>query len=75
MPALVATIAFAIITRLARRPVRVFQLVWAIVVVLSFVTPLAIPGAPAPFVATMMVMHMTAGAITVGVLTGLARRQ
>ncbi len=74
VPALAATLVFAMIGRVARRPIRVFEFVRAIVVVLSFVTPVAIPGAPAPFVLTLLLMHTVAGAVTVGVLTTLGRR-
>ena len=45
-----AAIVFTLIGVLARRPVRLFRIVAAVALVLSFATPLTIPGAPAAMI-------------------------
>ncbi len=44
-------------------------------VVLSFITPFTIPGAPAAMILTLLIMHVVAAAIIIWVLTTLAPRQ
>lgn len=68
-------IAFAVIARFARRPIRLFRIVAAIVLVLSFVTPFSIPDAPAAMRAVLLLMHVVVAAAVVGVLTTQAREQ
>jgi hypothetical protein len=68
-----ATIVFAIVALLARRrPIRTFSVVAAVVLVLSFYTPFTIPGAPVAMVATLLLMHVVAAVVIVGVLARLA---
>ena len=66
---------YALVGRFARRPVRVFRVVAAVALVLSFVGPFTIPGAPAAMVATLLLMHVVAAAVVVGLLTTLAARK
>ncbi len=70
-----AAIVFAIIGLFARRPVRLFRILAIVVLVLSFVAPATIPGAPVAMILSMEVMHVVAWAVTVGLLTTLARRE
>ena len=72
--AVAGTLVYALVGRLARRPVRVFRLVSALALVLSFVGPLTIPGAPAAMVAALLVMHVITAVIVAGLLTTLAAR-
>jgi ABC-type Na+ efflux pump permease subunit len=72
--AVVGTLVYALVGRFVRRPVRVFRLVSALALVLSFVGPLTIPGAPAAMVAALLVMHVVTAVIVVGLLTTLAAR-
>ncbi len=69
-----AAIVFAGIGMFARRPVRLFRIVSIVVLVLSFATPLTIPGAPLAMILSMEVMHVAAWVVIVGLLTTLARR-
>ncbi|HEX2728423.1 MAG TPA: DUF6069 family protein [Rubrobacteraceae bacterium] len=69
-----AAIVFAVIGLFARRPVRLFRVVAVVVLVLSFATPLTIPGAPLSMILSMEVMHVVAWAVIVGLLTTVARR-
>ena len=68
-----AAMVFAIVALLARRPIRTFRIVSAVVLVLSFVTPLTIPGAPLSMILTLELMHVVAAVIITGMLTTLAR--
>ncbi len=70
-----AALVFAIIGLLAQRPVRQFRRVAAVVLVLSLVPPATIPGVPLVMRITLGVMHMVTWAVSVGLLTALARRR
>jgi hypothetical protein len=69
------TVVYALIGRFARRPVRVFRVVAAVALALSFAGPFTIPGAPAAMVATLLLMHVVAAAVVVGLLTTMAARK
>ena len=70
-----AAFVFAIIGLFARQPVRLFRVVATVVLVLSFLMPATqIPGAPMAMILPMEVMHVVAWAVSVGMLTTLARR-
>ncbi len=69
-----AAIVFAIIGLFARRPVRLFRIVAAVVLVLSFVPPATVPGVPVAMRLSLAVMHVVAWAVSVGLLTTLARQ-
>lgn len=74
VPALLAGVVFALLGRFTRRPTRNFVVLSGVLLVLSFVTPLTIPGAPFSMVLAMELMHVVAAvAIVVGLKT-LARR-
>ena len=76
-------IVFALIARFARRPIRTFTIVAIAALLLSFLNPIfatmgMIPGVPPIGVDTMltlMVMHIVAGVITIGLLTTLTRER
>ncbi len=68
-----ATMVFTVVALLARRPIRTFHIVAAVVLVLSFATPLTIPGAPLSMILTLELMHVVAAVIITGMLTALAR--
>ena len=72
--AVVGTLVYAVVGRFARRPVRVFRLVSALALVLSFVGPFTIPGAPAAMVGALLLMHIIAAVTVVGLLTTLAAK-
>lgn len=68
-----AAVVFVVIALLARRPIRTFRIVAAVVLVLSFATPLTITGAPLSMILTLELMHLVAAVIIAGMLTTLAR--
>ncbi len=75
-----AIVTFAVIGRLSRRPVRTFQIVAAIVLVLSFLPDIGLlvsgaPGATLPGVLTLMLMHVIAAGVVVWVLGRFAVEQ
>ena len=71
--AVAGTGVYALVGRFARRPVRVFRAVAAVALVLSFAGPFTVPGAPAAMIAMLLLMHVVAAAVVVGLLTTLAR--
>ena len=77
---LIGTLVFAGITRFARRPVRTFQIVAVVALVLSLFSPITAGVGWSPFVtlqpatvAAMMAMHVAAGLVTIPLLPALAR--
>jgi hypothetical protein len=76
---LLALLAFVLVGRFARRPVRFYRILAAVALVVSFLNPvMALSGGfPAPGMNvsifwTMIVMHVVSALITVGLLTTLA---
>jgi hypothetical protein len=69
-----AAIVFALIGLFARRPVRLFRIVATVVLAISLVDPLIIPGVPVAMLLLLMVMHVVTWSVSVGLLTTLARR-
>lgn len=65
-------IVFAIISRLSRRPVRMFWYVATVAFVLSLVTPFTLEGAPGDMIAFLLLMHLLAAVIGVWVMTRVA---
>ena len=70
-----AAAVFAVIGLLARRPVRLFSIVAIVVLVFSFVPPATVPGVPVAMRLSLVVMHVVAWGVSVGLLTTLARRE
>jgi hypothetical protein len=86
-----SVITFALVGRFARRPIRTYQIIAVVVLIISFIPDILLlfgppPGAtpPAggpppmggvtvPNVIALMIMHVTAWAVSVGILTRLAR--
>ena len=68
-----AAVIFTIVALLTRRPIRTFRVVAAVVLALSFATPLTIPGAPLSMILALEFMHVVAAVVIVGILTTLAR--
>jgi Family of unknown function (DUF6069) len=81
MGVLGAVIVFAIVGRLSRRPIRLFRTIALIVLVLTFLPDIgllmtgAMPGTTPVAVGTLATMHVVAWAITIWMLTTLAREQ
>ena len=69
VPAILAAIFLALLQRFARRPIRLFRIIAAVLLVLSFANPFTIPGAPIAMILVLDLMHIVAAAAIVGVLT------
>jgi hypothetical protein len=69
VPAIPAGVLLALLNRFTRRPIRIFRIVAAILLVISFANPFTIPGAPLEMILVLNFMHIVAAAIIVGVLT------
>lgn len=72
--ALGGTAAFAALARFTRRPITLFRIIAAVVLVLSFVSPFGIPGAPVAMIVALELMHIVSAAVVVWALTTLTRR-
>ena len=74
-----AVLTFALIGRVARRPIRLFRIVSAVALVFSFVPDIALlitnvmPGTNGLAVGLLMVLHVVAAVVSVGILTTLGR--
>ncbi len=71
VPTLLAGVVFALLGRFTHRPTRNFVVLSGVLLVLSFVTPLTIPGAPF----SMELMHVVAAVVIVVGLKTLVRRR
>ncbi|MEO7908045.1 MAG: DUF6069 family protein [Roseiflexaceae bacterium] len=69
VPAILAAIFLALLNRFSRRPVRLFRIIAAVLLVISFASPATFPGAPLAMILALSLMHIVAAAIIVGVLT------
>jgi hypothetical protein len=79
---LVALLAFILVSRFARRPIRFYRVLAFIVLCISFLSPvMALVGLfPAPGMTlsifwTMIAMHLVSGIITIGLLTTITREK
>jgi hypothetical protein len=76
-PAIVAVLLYAALVRFTRRPERNFTVISAIVLVVSLVPDVTyiptVPGATAGQTAILMLMHVVAATVIVGLLTNVAR--
>ncbi len=74
-----AVLTFAAISRVARRPIRLFRRVSVVALALSFVPDIgllvtqAMPGATGTTVSLLMLLHVVAAVVCVSILTTLAR--
>ena len=69
-----AVLVFALVGRFAKKPVLTYLIIAVVFLVISFLPDLGVasapfPGAGWPYAATLMVMHVVAGVITVLMLT------
>ncbi len=71
--ALGGSVVFALIGRFSRRPVRLFRIIATLALLPTLRTPLTIEGAPLSMVVSLEAMHIITYAVTVWVLTTVAR--
>ncbi len=69
----VAALVYKLLGRFARRPITIFRIVAAVVLVLSLVGPLTTPDVDGATRVAAVAMHLTGAGIVVGLLTTLAR--
>ena len=74
VPALLAAALLALLGRFTRLPISIFRIVAVVLLVVSFITPFSIPGAPVSMIVALLLMHVVAAVVIVGVLTVLGRR-
>lgn len=78
VPAVVASLLYAALLRFSGNPSRVFGIVAATVFVVSLIPDLVyiptVPGASVGQTAILILMHVVAAGVIVGMLTGLAGR-
>ncbi|MDQ2717380.1 MAG: DUF6069 family protein [Chloroflexota bacterium] len=79
---LLALLAFALVSRFARRPLRFYRVLALVALLVSFLIPamplsglFPIPGMNVHIFWTMIVMHIVSAVIVVGLLTTLTREQ
>lgn len=63
-----AGVMWALCIKFSRRPMRLFQIIATVVLVLSFLSPFTISGAPAKMVLTLILMHVVVWAAAVFIL-------
>ena len=74
VPAVLGAGLLALLGRFAGRPVRTFRIIAGVAVLSSFATPITLPGAPVAMMAALILMHVVAAVVIVGVLTTLGRK-
>lgn len=70
---LVGGIVFAVIARFSKKPISVFQIVAAVVLILSLATPFQIPNAPLGMVLLLELMHLIAGSLAIWLMPRLVK--
>jgi len=79
VPAIVATLLYAALLRFARRPERIFTVIAAIVFVVTTIPDFTyiptVPGATNGQTTILVLTHVVAAAVIVGMLTKLSRPQ
>ena len=77
VPALAAVLLYAVLMRFSSNPARIFTNVSAVVLIVSLIPDLtyipSVPGATTGQTAILMVMHVVAAVVIVGMLTSFTR--
>jgi hypothetical protein len=63
---LIATLFYAVLLRIARRPERVFLIAGSLLVIISLAMPFSIPDVAVKMAVTLALMHITTAIITLG---------
>lgn len=66
-------LALALLGRFSRRPLPRYRAIALVALVLSFATPFSVPGAPAGFYVTLLLLHLIAGMIAIWLPSRLVR--
>lgn len=67
-----ATLVFMVLNFTSRRALRRFQVIAAVVFLVSLLSPFSVAGAPAGMIVTLLAMHVLTAGISVGVISALA---
>ena len=62
VPTILAAVLFALLGRYTRRPVSISRAVAVVLLLVSFVTPFSIPGAPVSMIVALLLVHVVAAA-------------
>ena len=77
IPAVVAVLLYAALLRFTRHPARIFTIIAAVVFVVTLIPDFTyiptVPGVTGGQIAILVLMHVVAAAVIVGLLTTLAR--
>ncbi len=74
-PLLLAGVLLAVLARFSKRPLQLFWVISAVVLVLSFFEPFVfLDDAPGDMIAALLTMHVVAAVVGVGVITYMVRR-
>ncbi|MBA3450339.1 MAG: hypothetical protein H0T18_03910 [Chloroflexia bacterium] len=77
VPAIVAAVLYAALLRLSTNPERIFTLIAVVVLILSVIPDLfyipTVPGSSTAQTAVLLLMHLVAATVIVGMLTTLTR--
>jgi hypothetical protein len=73
VPIILGGAVLALLAKFTRAPRQIFLVLAAILTLLSLISPLTIPDAPADMKATLVVMHIVAAIVGVGALFRLSR--
>jgi hypothetical protein len=77
IPAIVAVILYALLLRFTRNPARIFTIIAAVVLVVSLIPDFTyiptVPGVTVGQTAILVLMHIVAAVVIVGMLTTLTR--
>jgi len=77
VPAIVAVLLYAVLTRFSGNPARIFTNIAAVVLIVSLIPDLtyipSVPGATSGQTAILMVMHVVAAVVIVSILTAQTR--
>ena len=74
IPALVAAVLLALLVKFTARPVLIFQIISAVFLLVSFVTPLAVPADTLTKLG-LISLHIVAAVVIVNLLTTLTREK
>ena len=72
LPSLVGGIVLVILNRFAKNPLRIFNIVAAVIVLLSFFSPFSIPNVPIGMVVILELMHVVVAGVVVYVFNRFA---
>jgi len=73
IPAIIAVVIYAILLRFTRNPARIFTIIAVVALIISLISDLTyiptVPGVTTAQTAMLLLMHLVAAAVIVGILT------